>query len=87
MYQASMDIKTTPDVARPKNIANFIGDQDVHGWITAALLRKIAGFEGQAAFGHVDGRFPFTRCFREGSVEALRLWLNVALQILWNVEK
>ena len=41
MYIAIKDIKTAFDVARPKRIAKFMGDQDVHGWITAAPLREM----------------------------------------------
>ena len=57
MYLARMDIKTALDVAT-------MGDQDSHGWTTAALLREMAG-EGEA-LGHVDSTFPFTRCTRQG---------------------
>ena len=81
-----MNIKTAFDVARPKHVAKIMGDQDVHGWITAAVLRARAGLEGQATFGNLDSTFPFTRCIRQGSVEAPRLWLNMALQILVVVE-
>ena len=45
MYLANMDIKTTFDVARPKHIAKIMGDQEVHGWIAAALLRVMAGLK------------------------------------------
>ena len=48
MYSANMDIKTALDVAGPKHIARILEDQDVHGWIIAAFLREMAGFEGQA---------------------------------------
>ena len=43
MYMASMDINTAFDVARPKHIARITGDQDVHGWITAAFFRAKPG--------------------------------------------
>ena len=33
-------------VARPKHIARIMDDEDVHGWIVAALLREMAGVEG-----------------------------------------
>ena len=49
-----------------------MGDQDVHG---------------HATFGNVESKFQFTRCIRQGGVEALTLWLKLAMQILWNVEK
>ena len=55
MYLASRVMETPSDVARPKRIARIMGDQDVHGWITAALIRGMAGLEGQATFEHVDG--------------------------------
>ena len=84
---ASTDIKTAFDVARPKYTANIMGDQDVHGWIAAAFLRQMAGLEGQAIFQHVDNTFdntfPSTRCIRQRGVDAARLWLKMAMQILW----
>ena len=84
---ASMDIKTAFDVARPKHIAKNMDDHDVHGWIIAALLREIAGLEGQAIFESVEGeRSSVVRCIRPGSVEATRLSLKMAMQILVNVD-
>ena len=35
MYVANMDSDTALHVARPKHIAKIMGDDDVHGWITA----------------------------------------------------
>ena len=86
MCVASMDIKTAFRVARPKHIANIMDSRNIHGWIVAALLRKMAHVEGKADFEGVECSFPFTRCIRQGSVEVLRLWLKMATQILWNVE-
>ena len=40
MYLTSMDIKTAFDVARPMHTAKITGDHNVHGWITAAILRE-----------------------------------------------
>ena len=37
MYEASINIKTAFDVAKPKRIAEIVGGQDAHGRITAAL--------------------------------------------------
>ena len=73
MYLANMDIKTAFDVARPKHIERMIEDHDVHGWIIAALLRQMAGLEGQDTF---------VEC-----VEAPRLWQKMAMQILSKVNK
>ena len=69
-----------------KHIANTVGDHEVHGWIIAALLGEMAGLEGQATVESVESKFSFARCIRQGSVEALRLWLKMAMQILGNVE-
>ena len=46
----------------------------------------MAGLEGQAKFESVEITFSFARCIRERSVEAPRLWLKKAVQILGNVE-
>ena len=64
VYLASMDIKTAFDVARPKHVARIMGGQDVHGWMTAALCREMAGLEGQATFENVENTFSLTRCIR-----------------------
>ena len=85
MYVASMDIKTAFDV--PKNIAQLLLEQHMHDWLIAALLREMAGHEGEAAIENVESKFPLPKCIRQGSVEAPRLWLEMALQVLWNVEK
>ena len=82
MYIASIDIKTAFDVARPRHLAEIIGNQDDHGWITAALLQEMKRHEGHAAFESVESRFHLTRCIRQGSVEAPTLWLRVVKQIL-----
>ena len=87
MYEDSMDIKAAFDVARPEHTAKHTGDQNVHGWIAAASLREMARLEGRATFENVESYFPFTRCIRQGSVEALWLLLKLTMQRLWNVEK
>ena len=74
MYVASMDICTAFDVARPKHIAKMMGDQDVHGWITTALLREKTGMDGQTTFEIVEGKFQFTRSIRQERLEATQFW-------------
>ena len=51
------------------------------------FLREMKVLEGHAAFEHVESKFKFTRCIRQGSVEAPTLWLKQAMQISWNVEE
>ena len=47
----------------------------------------MVGLEGRATFENVECTFPFTRCVRQGSVQTPRLWLKMAMHILWNVEE
>ena len=61
-------------------------DHDMHGWIVAAFLREMAGLEGQATSEGAESIFSIARCIRQRSVEASRLWLKIAMQILVNVE-
>ena len=76
---ANMDVKTAFGMAGPKYIAKIMGDQEVHGWIAAALFR-VAGLEGQATLENVESTLPFTRCIRQGSVDAPWIWLKMAMQ-------
>ena len=81
-----MDIRTAFDIARPKQIAKNMCDHQVHGWIISDLLREMKSPERKATYENLDCSFPFTRCIRQGSVEAPRLWLKMAMQVLANVE-
>ena len=47
---------------------------------------ELAGLKGQATFEALKSKFSFARCIRQGSAEAPRLWLQMAMQVLWNVE-
>ena len=53
----------------------------------SALLPEMANLKGKAAFESMECTFPFTRCIRQGGVEAPRVWLKMAVQILWNLEE
>ena len=44
-----------------KHIAPLVEDHSVHGWNIAALLREMAGLEGQALFECVERKFSFVR--------------------------
>ena len=52
-----------------------------------SLSREMAGLEGQAMFECVERKFSFARCFRQGGVEAPRLWQKMAQQLLASVEE
>ena len=72
MCLASMDTKTAFDEARPRNVAKIMESLHTHWWIVSALLREVAGLEGQAVFKCVESNFSFNRCLRQGNVEAPR---------------
>ena len=76
IHIASMEIKAAFDVARPKQIANILGGQDVYGWITRALQREM---EKQATVENVESKFQVR--IRQGNVEA------PAKHTAWNVER
>ena len=86
LYLASLDIETGFDEARSKHVAKIMDSHNTHGWIIAALLREMLGLSGKAMFECVSS-FAFNRCLRQGSVEAPRLWQQMASQILANVEE
>ena len=69
------------DVARPKHVANILGGQDTHGWLTAK------GGEGHETFETDEIRFNFMRRIRQKSDETPTLWLMLIKHILWNVVK
>ena len=87
MYLASLDIKTAFDDVKPKHVEQIMDSHNTHGWSIAALLREMLGLEGKAMFECVESSFAFTRCLRQGSVEAPRLWQKIATQILANVQQ
>ena len=82
-----MDIKTALDEARPRHRATIVESHNTHGWIVPALLRGMAGLEGQAVFDCVASNFSFNRCLRQGGVEVPRLWQKMATRLLANVEE
>ena len=78
MYLASMEIKTVFEVARPKHFLKIVVDQEVHGWVTAALLREMVGLEGQATFANVDSSvrraLKLSSCGSEWQCRSCGLW-------------
>ena len=68
-------------------MAQILDCQGTHGWLIAALLREVSGLEGKAMFECVESSFDFNRCLCQVSVEAPRLWLKMATQLLANVEE
>ena len=85
MYLASLDIETAFVEAKPKHVAQIMDSHNTHGWLIAAHLREVSGLKGKAMFECVGSSFVFSRCLRQGSVGAPRLWQKMAAQILANV--
>ena len=85
-FMASLDVKTAFDEVRPRQIAKIMENHDIHWWLIDALLREMPGLEGKAMFECVESSFNFTRCLRQGNVEAPRLWQMMAAQLPATVE-
>ena len=51
------------------------------------FLREMEYLERQASFENVENKCKFTRCIRQGSVEAPTLWLTLAKHVAWNLER
>ena len=82
MFLASLDIKTAFDDAKPKHVANVMDRHGYHGWQISSVLREVSGLQGNATFEQVDTSFTFNRCLRQESIEALKLWQMMAMQIV-----
>ena len=81
MYMASLDVKTAFDVAKPSvsKILSLIG---THGHVVAALLAEMQDLKGSACFENCETEFRYSKCIRQGGVEAPVLWRRVAKYVL-----
>ena len=67
-------------------IANILGDQNVHGWIVAAVLREMAVLERKATFENLERLLsvhkvhPTEECGGSST-------FKMAMQITWNLEE
>ena len=82
-FVASLDVKTAFDVAKPSVVARILTLTGVHGQLTAALLAEMQDARGSACFE----KFRYSRCIRQGGVEAPALWCRVAKYVLWKAEE
>ena len=64
------------DVARRKHIAKIMGDQEVHGWIAAALLREVAGLKDKRPLKMLKAPCRSQDASVKGSVDAPWIWLK-----------
>ena len=58
----------------------------VHGHLTAALLAEMQHVRRSACFENNETEFWYSRCIRQGGVEARVLWGRVAKYVLWKAE-
>ena len=70
-----------------KKHCTYYGRSQCFGWILAALQREMDGLEGQATFECVESNSLSPVASGKGASKTPRLWLNMAMQILANVEQ
>ena len=86
-FMASSDVKTAFDVARPAVVSKILTLTGVHGHLTAALLAGMQDVRGSASFENCATEFRYSRCVRQGGVEAPVLWERIAEYVLWKAEE
>ena len=73
LWQAWM-WKTNFDVAKPPAVSKILTLTGVHGHLTVALLAEMQDVRGSASFEDSETEFRYSRCIRQGGVEAPVLW-------------
>ena len=81
-FMESLDVQTAFDVAKPAVVSKTLTLTVVHGNPTAALLAR-----GSASFESCETQFLYSRCIRQGGVEAPILWERTAKYVLWKSEE
>ena len=87
MYMASLDVKTAFDVARPSVVSKILSLIGTHGHVVAALLAEMQNVRGLACFENCETDFCYSKCIRQGGVEASILWGRVVKYVLWKIEE
>ena len=82
MYMASLDVKTAFDVARPSVVSKILSIIGTHGHVVAALLAEMHNVKGSACFENCETEFRYSKCIRQGGVEAPVLWGRVVKYVL-----
>ena len=85
-FVASLDVKTASDVAKPSVVSKLLTLTGVHGHLAAALLAEMQDVRGSACFGNSETELRYSRCIRQGGLEAAVLWGRVAKYVLWKAE-
>ena len=74
VYVGSLDVKTAFDVANMEIVERILTASGAHGDTVAAILVEMKDFHGIAQFGTSEAGFRYSKCIRQGSVEAPVLW-------------
>ena len=70
-------VKTAFDVAKPSVVSKVLSLTGVHGHVVAALLAEMQDVQGSACLEDCQTEFRYSRCIRQGGVEAPVLWGRV----------
>ena len=73
-FMASLDVKTAFDVAKPLVVSRILTLTGIHGHVVAASLAEMQDVRGLACFENSETEFRYSRCIRQGGVEAPVLW-------------
>ena len=80
-------MKTAFDVAKPSVVPKILTRTGVHGHLTAALLAEMQDVRGSTSVENCETEFRYSRCIRQGGVEAPVLWRRIAKYVLWKAEE
>ena len=86
-FMTSLDVKTAFDVAEPSVVSKILTRTGVHGHLTAALLAEMQDVWGSASFENCETEFRYSRCIRQGGVEAPVVWRRTAKHVLWKAKE
>ena len=81
----SLGVKTAFDVAKPSVVSKI--RTRTGGHLTAALLAEMQDVRGSASFENCETELRYSRCIRQGDVEAPVLWRLIAKYVLWKAEE
>ena len=86
---ASLDVKTAFDMAKPSVVSKILTHLDRCTWTSdgGSAGRKMQDVRGSASFENCETEFRYSRCIRQGGVEALVLWGRVAKYVLRKAEE
>ena len=62
------------DAAKPSVVSRILSLTGVHGHVAGALLAEMQDVQGSACFENCETTFRYSRCIRQGEVEASVLW-------------